>query len=242
MEPELVGYFPGLTPQPPAWFRVPGVVEICSANRARIQLPKNWYHQQRHNALLHFDSQECAWTVLQDDILIKLERDASLDPPWRVEFSRLPCQKFDLYAYKVFPVRFVEGQQCPWELAIPQAVAVPSDYQRLGYDVVSWSGKSYFGCCPLFCHDAAANQEVNRYCLLEEVEAAFELAASCSAGDWKPGHYCCPKEPGPYCVVEVWRKAKPFQAPERSGEVFEWPGDLLHRLLEHEIGHGEIFR
>jgi hypothetical protein len=42
-------------------------------------------------------------------------------------------------------------------------------------------------------------------------------------------------------VVEVWRKTKPFPEPARCSAPFEWPLDLLRRLVEHKLGHGKVF-
>jgi hypothetical protein len=244
MEPVLIGYQPRSTPPRPRWLQSPVVEEVCSVVThccTQVKL-ENWSHQQRHNVLKHFDSQEIAWTVLRDDIHIELERDDSRDPPWRVEILRLPREQFGLCAFKLLPVRFVEERQedfAPPELRV---APLPADYQRLGYDAVGWNNYGPFECSPLVCNGEAAHQSVNRFCLFDETGPALELARRFSGRDWKPlwpdsGH--C--NPGPYCVVEVWRKAKPFPEPARSDAVFEWPPDLLRRLVQHKLGHGSVF-
>jgi len=242
MEPLLIGYFPGYPIKQPEWLEAPGVEEVCSANRAHIHLPENWYHQQRHNALMHFDSEEIAWTVLQDDVLLTLVSDDTLDPPWHVGILRLSPKDFDLYAYKVLPVRLVEGHHEELQLTPPKAAPLPRGYERLGYDVVSWSGTGDFGCCPLSCNGDARTQPVNRYCLLDQRMQALHLARVYSEGNWEPGpHYCGRKDPGPYCVVEVWRKCKPFAEPKRSGDPFEWSPDLLRNLVQQKLANGGVY-
>ena len=242
VEPILTGYFPGYPLPRRHWLAAPTVVEFCCANRAHFRWPENWMHQKRHNALLQFDSEEIAWTVLRDEIVVQLERDDTRDPPWNVEILRLPSEEFHLYAYKVWPICFRAGQSQDLQFATPQAECMPGDYRKLGYDVVSWAGAGDFGCCPLFCNEEARTQPVNPYCLLDEITPALDLARFCSTADWKPGpHYGGREDPGPYCVVEVWRKARPFAEPRRSGEVFSWPSDLLHRLVQHKLGHGRVF-
>jgi len=242
VEPILTGYFPGYPLPRRQWLAAPAVVEFCSVNRGHFPWPENWMHQKRHNALLQFDSQEIAWTVLRDEIVIQFERDDTRNPPWKVEILRLPCEEFNLYAYKVWPVCFQAGEPKDLRLPTPAAESIPADYRKLGYDVVSWPGGGYLGCCPLFCNEEARTQPVNPYCLLDEITPALDLARFCSTTDWKPGpHYCGRGNPGPFCVVEVWRKTKPFADLKRSEGVFEWPPDLLHRLVQHKLGHGRVF-
>ena len=235
-----------LHPSRATWLQTPAVEEVCTVvahipfpDRLR---PENWYHQHRHNALRHFDSEEIAWTVLRDEIHIRLERDDSLDPPWRVEIARLPVEKFDLYAFKVLPVRFVNGEQEKFVLPELRIAPIPADYERLGYDAVGWNNWAPFECSPLICNGEAVHQSVNRYCLFDEMGPALELARRYSGTRVATAlARLRTLQPGPYCVVEVWRKAKPFPEPARCGTTFEWSPDLLRRLLEHKLAHGNVF-
>jgi hypothetical protein len=247
METVLIGYLARCTPPKPRSIPLPPVDEVCCVAPDIIYLPdslrlENWYHQKRHNRVNHFDSEQLAWTVLQDDIHIQLERDDSLDPPWRAEITRRPVEKFDLYAFKILPVYFVQEE--PETLALPElhVTAVPADYQRLGYDAVGWNNHGPFRCSPLVCNGEAVHHRVNRYCLFDEIGPAVELARRFSGCNWEPlwpNHGHC--DPSPYCVVEVWRKTKPFPEPARCSAPFEWPPDLLRRLVEHKLGHGKVF-
>ena len=247
METALIGYIARCTPPTLQCLPLPTVTEVCSVAADIVYLPdslqlKNWYHQQRHNALKHFDSEESAWTVLQDDFHIRLDRDDSLDPPWRAEIVRPSVERFDLFAHKLFPSLFVNENQEKLSLPELRVTPIPDDYQRLGYDAVGWNEYSPFRCSPLLCNGEAVHQSVNRYCLFDEIAPAIELARRFSGSKWKPlwpNHGHC--NPGPYCVVEVWRKAKPFPEPARCGPVFQWPPSLLHSLVEHALGHGNVF-
>ena len=82
----------------------------------------------------------------------------------------------------------------------------------------------------------------NRCCLFDEVGPALEVArrysASVQESFWPDFNNC---QPGTYCVVEVWRKTKPFPEPPRCDPPFEWSPDLLRRLVEHKLGHGNVF-
>lgn len=105
--------------------------------------------------------------------------------------------EFDLYAYQMYPVQFTEGQQKPFEFPALHVMPLPLSFERLGFDVVSRSCGSSFECSPLSCNRMAEHVAVTRQCLVEDLDVAFRLAAEFEAGG-------C--EPGPYCVLEVWRQ------------------------------------
>jgi len=63
----------------------------------------------------------------------------------------------------------------------------------------SHSCGSTFECSPLSCNHAAERTEVNEHCLLDDLGEAYRLAALFSRPE--EGY-----EPGPYFVVEVWRR------------------------------------
>ena len=84
-------------------------------------------------------------------------------------------------------------------LIVRRLIRPSSGYRRLGYDVVSRSCGSSFECSPLSCNGAAERVEVNEYCLVDDPAEPFRLAALFSR--LEEGY-----EPGPYFVVEVWRR------------------------------------
>lgn len=158
------------------------------------------------------------------------------------EVVRLPVEKFDLYAFKILPVRFSEENPEDLTLLPLRISPVPADYLRLGYDAVGWDQCNPFRCSPLVCNLEANQRKVNRYCLFDELEPAIELAERYSGTGWQavwPNSGHCAHSP--YCVVEVWRKLKPFVGPPRRGSKFEWPADLLQCLVQHKLGHGGVF-
>lgn len=246
MEPILIGYLARHTPPKPEKLQALGIKEICCVHPDAIWIPdalrlEFWQHQQRHNAVNHYNTEEIAWTVLRDAIQILLERDNSLDPPWRVEIRRPPVEMFDLYAFKVLPIRFVDTEPERHDLPPLKVAPLPADYERLGYDAVGWKSFAFI-CSPLICNHEVLHQEVNQYCLFDELDPAVELARRYSGKDWEPvwpdsGH--C--DSGLYCVVEVWRKTRPFAEPRRCGPKFEWSKDLLYSLLQHKLAHGNVF-
>jgi hypothetical protein len=175
--PTLIGYFPKRTAACPDWLKAPGVAEVCSVSNCFSEDPDGWIAQWRHNAMWVYDSPDLAWSVVPETVR----------------------GEFDLYAYQLFPVEFVAGEQRPF--AIPQlnVEPLPASFERIGYDAVSRSCGNSFECSPLSCNHMAERSPANRHCLTDDADSAFRLAAECEAGG-------C--EPGPYFVVEVWRESR----------------------------------
>jgi hypothetical protein len=107
---------------------------------------------------------------------------------------------FAVYAYRLWLVQFEGGQEAEIDLWWEPAIApVPDTFVRLGWDAVVGGNGHSFGCSPLSCNsgsDVVRCPELNRYCLVADERAAMALARSFSIAQ---------PEPGPYCVVEVWR-------------------------------------
>lgn len=110
---------------------------------------------------------------------------------------------FAMVAYRLGLVQFDDGEEEEieiwWELDF---APLPDSFVRLGWDAVVGGNAHAFGCSPLSCNsgaDCVRCPELNRYCLVDNLPAAIALARSFSIT--KP-------EPGPYCVVEVWRDTK----------------------------------
>lgn len=107
---------------------------------------------------------------------------------------------FALYAYRLWPMQFDDGQEQVidlwWEPAVEQ---MADTFIHLGWDAVVGGNGHGFGCSPISCNsgaDIVRCPQLNRYGLVSDEQAAIALA--CSFSITKP-------EPGPYCVVEVWR-------------------------------------
>lgn len=175
MTPILIGYFPKQTAKKPDWLDVPHVAEVCSVSECVSSGPDGWIDQWRHNALWAYDSPELAWSV------VPAGREA----------------EFDLYAWRIFPVRFEGGQENPVEMPALSVEPLSSAFVRLGFDAVSRRHlDSNFECSPLSCNHMAKEVAVNHYCLLETEIEGFRVA--CDFSRTEP-------EPGPYYLVEVWR-------------------------------------
>lgn len=111
--------------------------------------------------------------------------------------------EFSLYAYRLWPVQFEDGGEEAIDLWWEPVIGPMSDtFVLLGWDAVVGGNGHGFGCSPLSCNsgaDVVRCLELNRYCLVADERAGMALARRFSVS--KP-------EPGPYCVVEVWRDAR----------------------------------
>ena len=195
----LVGYFPKrrtrLSPpwrppyldQPNAGFPISAPVEeICNISDCVAPGPPGWREQEKHNVLDLYDNVDLAWSVVPAEV--------------RADY--------ELFAYRLYLVQFDDGREEPinnwWELAVEP---MGSSFVRLGWDAVEGGNHSGFGCSPLSCNNRAGERgvlPVNRYCLVDTQQDGIDLARGFSIS--KP-------EPGPYCVVEVWRDANSVAEP-----------------------------
>jgi hypothetical protein len=173
--PKLIGYFAKRTTKRPDWLKAARVEEVCSVSTCVSEGPDGWIDQWRHNEMWVYDTPELALSVVPD----------------------AARGEFDLYAYQMFPVQFTDGPQEAFEIPQLHVEPLPSSFERLGFDIVSRSYGNTFECSPLSCNHMAEQVAVSRYCLVDDADSAFRLAAEFEAGG-------C--EPGPYFVVEVWRQ------------------------------------
>jgi hypothetical protein len=171
----LIGYFPKRTETRPDWLKAAGVEEICSVSTCISDGPDEWIEAWCHNELWVFDTPELAWSVV----------------------PAAARSEFELYAYKMFPAEFLQGQPQPFAIPPLKVAPMPPAFERLGFDAVSRSCGSSFECSPLSCNHMAGQVGTNRYCLVEDFDRALRLPSKFEA------EKC---EPGPYYIVEVWRQ------------------------------------
>ncbi len=173
MELTLAGYFPKVTAVPADWSLPAHLTEICSVSNCVNRAPARWVELWLHNQLWLFDSPGDARLGIGDD-----------------------PRAFEIFAYRLAPLRFVEGRTEPWPVERVAVEPLPADFQSLGFDAVSASHGVQFECSPLSCNRMAAEIPVNRYCLVDTLEDAIAAAVRFSSEQ---------PEPGPYHVLEVLR-------------------------------------
>jgi len=184
--PVLIGFFPKKTARPDAWFGKTSVEEVCSVSNCISSGPDDWTNLWKHNTTWWlFDTEEAAWQVVGED-----------------------RRAYDMYAYRLFPVVFDGSNVSPLTVE-PSTTGDLSGYDFLGYDLVSHEeGALEFeftsGHSPLSCNHGFDQFPVNRFCLLDDLDAAWRITGeiACDAKvkrSW---------EPGPYYLCEVHRKRK----------------------------------
>jgi hypothetical protein len=171
-EPTLIGYMATRPARRPARPKFPGVDEICSISECMNECPKNWISTCWPNEMWLYDNPQTAWSVVPD----------------------AEKTEFTLYAYRMYPFLFKNGQT-PFNFPSLSVEPLDPSFRSLGLDVVNRSMGTNFECSALSCNLMAETIPVNRYCLLDSLTVAFELARDCRA------------ETPPYCVIEVFRRA-----------------------------------
>ncbi|MEJ2708725.1 MAG: hypothetical protein P8074_14010, partial [Anaerolineales bacterium] len=146
-EPIFVGFFPKRTQPAPTEFNSGTIREIANVAECISPGPEGWIQHWKHNPGGFFDTQELATQVIENN-----------------------PEEYDLYAYKVFPLRCKDGEI--EAISIAKAPEwIPKDYHFLGYDIVTKSQADFFECSPLSCNYLANDYKVNQFCLIDELEA-----------------------------------------------------------------------
>lgn len=216
MELQLVGYFAKRIRRPPGWLvGLPLVEQIASVSECISPGPDGWIDAWKHNEMWLFDDEHTTIELVPPD-----------DRP-----------QYSLFAYKMLPMVILDGAH--HALSIPRLHVEPlaDDYVLLGYDAVSRSAGTAFECSPLSCNLRATDFPVNKYCLVDSLPDAIQMAAAFSRGQ---------AEPGPYVVVEVWAKGAPkkvmeptvagSRTPRHARTSRRWPSGSI--LLEDHVAKG----
>lgn len=171
-----------VAPRPDFLARAP-IDDVCSVSECFLpSAPDPMY---RRNSAGFYDTEALAWSLVP-----AAEADA-----------------YTLFAYRALPIRFDDEDSTPWlpaeEWPDLSADADLSAYKAIGYDIVNSScgAEVEFECSPLSCNSIADQHAVNRHCLVDDVEAAMELARV-FAGERLP------VEPGSYFVIEVLQRTR----------------------------------
>ncbi len=198
----FVGYFPKLTvlknglkaENGDIWLKNEVVEEICSVSDCISKSPEGWIDKWKHNDLGFYDTELSAVSVVSEDDL----------------------KKYELFAYKLYPVKFDQGEIVKFTIK-SKAVEDLSSYTFIGFDVVSRSVSDFFECSPLSCNSGCEIFPVNRFCLIQDFKGALRCCQNISQeiagvktvknaqglmeyhGKW---------EPGPYYLFQVFRKNK----------------------------------
>ena len=174
----LCGYFPKNTTSRQEIYDTLGVVDIASVSTCMAKGPEDWIASWTFNDLGFFDDVDLAEAVVP-------EQERSL---------------FDIYAYEFLDTRFALGRSESWKVPRLNCKPVGSDFDVLGFDVVSKSHSDFFECSPLSCNNATKTFKANAHCLFDAFDDAVAAAKVFSAEEnW---------EPGPYYIARVLRRRR----------------------------------
>jgi hypothetical protein len=172
--PVGVGYFPKKTqPRPPEYLKETKVEEICSVSSCIAKAPADYINKWIHNDVGFYDNEALAWQVVGED-----------------------HAGFELYAYKVYPLEFDKGEVRPWKVPIQLHLDFDK-FSFIGFDLVTRAGCSEFAHSALSCNAGADNFPVNKFCLMDKYQSAFQACVEVSNGKY---------EPGPYYLFEIYRQ------------------------------------
>jgi hypothetical protein len=196
LQPIFLGFrLKAYCPKPAGWGVSPQtdhIVEICSASGCMAGSPGFWQDIAYNRALCHNREPAAQAEPIANDDTAEYQLYAFYALPLLFGQGSEPksLMQGEMYVHK----RHEEFFEQPLSPLPAQSPLV--GYQHLGYDVLQYTD-ALTGCSPLSCNYLAYEFPVNRYCLLDDQQAAHEFAQIC--GREEP-------EPGPYIVVEVWRK------------------------------------
>lgn len=176
--PVLIGYFPKRVAQRPDWLKAPRVAAIRSVSDCISAGPPGWIQHWTHNQMWAYPTVAAARAVVPAGA-----GDA-----------------YEVHAYRMLPARWERGQSIAIDLPAVAVEPLPQEFERLGFDAVSmqWAG-GMFECSPLSCNSMAEQIQTNEHCLLPSQAEAEQVALRFSSEE---------PEPGPYYVVEVWRRSE----------------------------------
>jgi hypothetical protein len=177
----LIGFFPQKTKQVNLEVNGSYITEICSASEHISKGPDNWISNWKHND---------PWMLYDSEAVAR-------------EVTGADYEAYDIYAYKLFPVIF-EGT-AETIIIIKSTISNElTDFAFLGYDIVSSTTGSGFECSPLSCNNGYEKYTVNKYCLISEINYAWETIKEIARDSKEKKSW----EPGPYYLVEVYRQIK----------------------------------
>ena len=172
-DPKFVGFFPKVSCPTPEGFNNDNIKEICSVSECVAKGPKDWIDKWEHNDLGFFDSEEKVLNVIEN------EKD-----------------KYCIYAYELYPLKFARNKAENYSIPVSPYGNL-SNFEFLGYDIVSKSSSDFFECSLLSCNGLYEIYPVNQYCLIDNLENAYKY---CLEIEKEKG------EPGPYYLFKVYRK------------------------------------
>jgi hypothetical protein len=175
-----IGYIAKIIEKKPTWINNPVVEEVCSVSSCISDDFCDYIEFWKHNGFWFFNSPDIIFQISKENNII-------LDDTTLFYF-----EAYGLQTYEDDPI---------WEKFFPEKsfetnVLIPDEKELLGYDIVSFSQQSSPECSYLSCNSMADEVEVNKYCLIDNLEMAIKLLNE------KKFEGC---EPGPCRIIAVYK-------------------------------------
>ncbi len=171
-----------------AWFPhgETGVAAVCSVSDCLAERPPGWIDRWDFTRAGCYDNEATALGTVPPGVETRYVCFAYHLVPPALEFGggRAPRAADELF----------DGRLPP----LPVDAGPPAGYARLGYDAVSVGATAGFECSPLSCNGMVTEIPVNRWCLLDDLEHALDVAKRFDGEQ---------PEPGDYVVIEVSARA-----------------------------------
>ena len=185
MSPPLVflGYLPRRLAPRPDWLACPNVEFVASVSECISRTPPDRIDHWKHNYVGFYDTEALARAIIPEDKSIE----------------------YTIFAHSALPVAFHEGHPIdwnPWTNAETTPPELDAEFnEHLGFDIVGYTNGGFFECSPLSCNGIANNIGVNRFCLVDDVQQAMDLAKDFSRAESRV-------EPAwAYVVVDVRKRS-----------------------------------
>lgn len=154
----FLGYLAKKLAPRPDWLACPNVEFVASVSECIAPAPPDRIDRWEHNHLELYDSESLAKGII----------------------PREDLREYIIFAYHALPRIFHDGKALDWypmtnfEAASP-TLDDPFD-EHLGFDIVGYTNGGFFECSPLSCNGVAKEIAVNRFCLVDDVQQAMDLA------------------------------------------------------------------
>jgi len=164
----------------PEWVGAAPGTQICSLSECVNENFTDYIQHWRHNGYWLFDAPEIGVQIAEAD--------------------RIALSDLTLLYYEAHDLAYAEEGRRWFSFGpdprLTTNVVPATDFELLGYDVVTFSTDALPECSPLSCNGLAREANANSFCLLDTLEdARLKLDAGFFDGS----------EPGPFRIYSVWR-------------------------------------
>ncbi len=168
-----IGYMYKKVSKKTDWLKADNVVDIYSVSSCISEDFIDWVNFWQHNGYWFFDNSKIMQNLAKENHILltgmKLFYYSAYEKQW--DDDNRQWQPFDA------------------ERTFTTDIEQPVDVVLQGYDIVSFSGQTSAECSPLSCNGMAQEIEVNKHCLLDDLEEAKKYLEKGMFNNCEPGPY-----------------------------------------------------